>query len=315
MPLNSNASTVSSEIDAIIARAMQEYASAKGIDIFDDIQVPVDAAVNTAASTGLPWDDAVITEAAEPVHEEIPANSGSLLVSETTSRFSSAVWFDNIQTKRVMLAGLGGIGSYVAFLLSRLNVNRVDMFDDDRVEAGNLSGQLFQSSHIGRFKVSAVADVMANFSNFYNYNCYEERFEEGSSPEFIMMCGFDNMEARRNYFNSWKRFVEALDEADKKKCLFIDGRLAAESFQILCITGDADYNIKKYEKDYLFKDSEAEETICSYKQTTFMANMIASVMVNLFVNFCANECDPLVPRDLPFFTEYSAETMFFKVIN
>ena len=83
----------------------------------------------------------------------------------------------------------------------------------------------------------------------------------------------------------------------------------------MCITGDADYNIKKYEKDYLFRDSEAEETICSYKQTTFMANMIASVMVNLFVNFCANECDPLVPRDLPFFTEYSAETMFFKVIN
>jgi hypothetical protein len=62
----------------------------------------------------------------------------------------------------------------------------------------------------------------------------------------------------------------------------------------------------------LFDDSEAEETICSYKQTSFCANMIASVMVNCFVNFIANQCNPLIPRDVPFFTEYDASMMFFK---
>ena len=44
-----------------------------------------------------------------------------------------------------------------------------------------------------------------------------------------------------------------------------------------------------------------------------MANMIASIMVNVFVNFVANECNPLMPRDVPFLTQYSADTMFFKV--
>ena len=43
-----------------------------------------------------------------------------------------------------------------------------------------------------------------------------------------------------------------------------------------------------------------------------MANMIASVMVNLFVNFVANQCKPLIERDLPFYTTYSAETMYYK---
>ena len=43
-----------------------------------------------------------------------------------------------------------------------------------------------------------------------------------------------------------------------------------------------------------------------------MANMIASVMVNLFVNFVANQCNPIIDRDLPFFTTYNAETMFYK---
>ncbi len=44
-----------------------------------------------------------------------------------------------------------------------------------------------------------------------------------------------------------------------------------------------------------------------------MANMIGSVMVNLFVNFVANECDPVFPRDVPFLTTYDASTMYFKV--
>lgn len=46
-----------------------------------------------------------------------------------------------------------------------------------------------------------------------------------------------------------------------------------------------------------------------------MANMIASVMVNVFVNFAANNSDPapVIPRDIPFFISYSADTMFTKV--
>lgn len=45
-----------------------------------------------------------------------------------------------------------------------------------------------------------------------------------------------------------------------------------------------------------------------------MANMIGSIIVNLFVNFIANQCDPLIDRDLPFYTEYNAETMYFKTV-
>lgn len=70
--------------------------------------------------------------------------------------------------------------------------------------------------------------------------------------------------------------------------------------------------MKKYENEWLFDDTEAEETLCSYKQTSFCANMIASVMVNLFVNFIANQCEPLIERELPFYTSYDAERMHFK---
>ena len=44
----------------------------------------------------------------------------------------------------------------------------------------------------------------------------------------------------------------------------------------------------------------------------FTTGNVASYMVNLFVNFCANQCEPLIDRDLPFYTTYSAETMYYK---
>ena len=106
--------------------------------------------------------------------------------------------------------------------------------------------------------------------------------------------------------------LRSKSEAERANCLYIDGRLAAEEFQVLCIKGDDEFNINRYKKEFLFSDIEADATVCSYKQTTFMANMIASVMVNLFVNFVANQCEPLIDRDLPFYTTYSAETMYYK---
>lgn len=243
---------------------------------------------------------------------KIPVNSKSLLIEESTSRFSSAIWYDKIREKKVILAGVGGIGSYIAFLLSRMKIAKLIIFDDDTVEEANMSGQLYSTQNIGYPKVTAISKTIEDYSNFYNTIALTEKFTPNSESSDIMICGFDNMEARKIYFYKWLEHVSNKSEEDKAKCLFIDGRLAAEEFQILCITGNDTYNIEKYKKEFLFSDDEADETICSYKQTTFMANMIASVMVNLFTNFVANECDPLYPRDLPFYTSYDAATMYYK---
>lgn len=302
MARTENITEISSEIDAIIAQAMAEYQNAKGVDVF----APTAPVEETS--------DPVVEQIAEPEPEPIiPVNSQSTLVSETTSRFSSAIWFTNIQSKTITLAGLGGIGSYVAFLLSRLRPDEIIMYDDDIVEAANMSGQLYGRDDINNSKVSSMADMMGRYSDYYNYACMQERFTPASTPTNIMICGFDNMQARKEFYFKWKENVMSQPEESHKNCLFIDGRLAAEQFQVYCITGDNLYAMQKYEESCLFSDREADETICSYKQTTFMANMIGSIMVNLFVNFCANECDPLIPRDLPFYTEYNAETMYFKV--
>jgi hypothetical protein len=287
-----------------------------------DYSIRVDTASTEPAINPVIWDPhSVELDDTEDDTEEdtspnvLPENSNSVLTSETTSRFSSAIWFENIQTKNIILAGLGGIGSYVAFLLSRLRPASITVYDDDIVAAGNLSGQLYSRGDVGETKSDSIRRFVNSYSDYYSLHTYCERYTELSGVGDIMICGFDNMEARRIFYSKWKHYVLGLPKERWGDCLFIDGRLAAESFQVLCIKGDDPVSMDRYENQYLFSDEEADETICSYKQTTFMATMIGSIMVNLFVNFCANQCNPLIPRDLPFFTEYTAETMYFKVVS
>ena len=259
-------------------------------------------------------DEVPTEEIQREINEEqvIPTNSNSLLISEETSRFSSAIWYDKIREQSIILAGAGGIGSYVGFLLSRIHPARITIYDDDVVEEGNLSGQLYSDRHIGLQKVAALANIMGGFSRYYSYRAFCERFTADSPAGNIMICGFDNMASRRVFYQRWKAHVMSLPEEERKNCLYIDGRLAAEEFQVLCIQGNNTLHMEKFEREWLFSDEEAEATQCSYKQTSFCANMIASVMVNLFVNFIANKCEPLVDRAIPFFTYYDASQMFFK---
>lgn len=257
-------------------------------------------------------EQALLDQIVEEAHQEIPANSATLLVDEATSRFSSAIWYEKIQEKTIILAGVGGIGSYVGFLLARMKPASLFIYDNDIVETVNMSGQLYSQRDIGATKVNALANMVMNYANYGSVFAISERFTSECEPTDIMICGFDNMEARKVFYTKWVEHVHSKPEEERANCLFIDGRLAAEEFQILCIKGDDLFNIDRYQKEYLFTDAEADETICSYKQTTFCANMIASYMVNLFVNFCANQCNPIIDRDLPFLTTYNAETMYLK---
>ena len=242
----------------------------------------------------------------------IPRNSDSLQVKEDSSRFSSAIWYEAIQQKVITLAGVGGIGSYVAYLLARMHPKSLFLYDDDLVEYANMSGQLYSKLDVGMTKVDAIAQMVSNYANYDSAFAVSQRFTESTEPSDIMICGFDNMAAIKLFFEKWLGLVKTRSAEDKKKCLFIDGRLAAEELQVLCITGDNEWAINTYREKYLFTDEQADATVCAYKQTTYMANLIGSLIVNLFVNFVANEVSGWEERDVPFFTSYDGLTMFLK---
>ena len=228
---------------------------------------------------------------------------------EVTSRFSGASWYDSIHQKNVTIVGVGGIGSWTALLMSRLNVASITLYDGDVVESGNMSGQFFSDSSIDTFKVDAVFYGIRNYSRYLSVTGVNSNFDSNTPGTPIMISCLDSMSARRTVFEAWKRCVSVSEHKDE--CLFIDGRLSAEVMQVFAVQGDDTYNIQRYENT-LFRDSEADSEVCSYKQTSFMANMIASVITNVFVNFVASKLDGGAIRSIPFKTEYLGDVMYLK---
>lgn len=256
--------------------------------------------------------DIVPTPPTESTSTPLPLNSPSLLVDEATTRFSGASWFDEIQKSRVIIAGIGGIGSNVAFQLARMAPANITLYDEDIVERVNMAGQLYNTNDIGQRKVDAIASMISAYTLAKQINAVPSKFTDSTEAGDIMICGFDNMAARKTFYNSWKRHVQTLTSDSMAKCLFLDGRLSIDTLQIFCIQGDDKVNMDRYETEFLFSDFQAEHTICSMKQTTYLACMIGSFMVNLFTNFIANSLNPVIPYDLPFFTEYDSPNMLFK---
>ena len=252
------------------------------------------------------------TENNIPENAKIPLNSPTLLVDESTTRFSGAEWFKEIQKARIIVAGIGGIGSNVAFQLARMIPANLTLYDDDIVEMVNMAGQLYSYDDIDKSKVDAIADMIGRYTSMRQVLAIKDKFTSDKEPGDIMICGFDNMVARRVFFNSWHNHILDKPENERSKCLYLDGRLSMDTLQIFCITGEDKYNIERYKKEFLFADYEADETVCSMKQTTYLACMIGSLMVNLFTNFIANQLNPVIPYDLPFFTEYDAQNVLFK---
>ena len=96
---------------------------------------------------------ALVEEVDEILDTPIISETKSKPVKVQYSRFKGADWFEIVQEQEIILAGLGGIGSYVNFALSRLGPRALYLFDDDRFESHNMSGQFVSKNDINKFKV------------------------------------------------------------------------------------------------------------------------------------------------------------------
>jgi molybdopterin/thiamine biosynthesis adenylyltransferase len=218
-------------------------------------------------------------------------------INPLTSRFNEAIWYNpNVS---IVVGGVGGIGSYLSFLLARQEAN-LYLYDFDLIETHNLGGQLYKMKDIGKLKTQSIKDTIKEFSNSDNVTCLG-KFEEGSMIGDIVFSGFDNMSARKLMFDAWK-------QNDSRK-IFIDGRMLAEQGQIYCVIPGLE---EEYEKT-LFDDSEVTEQPCNYKATSYCGALIASLMVSCYNNYVTNEKLDAAVREVPFKMTYSLELLNFKI--
>ncbi len=70
-----------------------------------------------------------------------------------------------ISDLNVMIAGAGGLGTNQAIQLQRIGINKIYLYDYDKVEISNLNRQLcYGREDIGRYKVEASVEFLKSFN-------------------------------------------------------------------------------------------------------------------------------------------------------
>jgi len=219
---------------------------------------------------------------------------------EIHNRFKDLGWYAKSKGLEVGVVGVGGIGSWLTFLLARIGCNPF-VFDDDILERHNQGGQLYGTSHMGKKKVVALAEIIKDFSET-RLTIEDSRYTSESITGNIMFSAVDNMEARSIIFERWCTLVAFNKEhspEDYKEMLFMDGRMLAENLQIFAVTPD---KIDEYRK-FIFPDSDIGEQPCSAKATSHCGSLIASLMVSIFTNWLTNLKVNI--REVPFSTSFN----------
>ncbi len=103
---------------------------------------------------------------------------------------------------RVLIIGLGGLGSPVALYLAAAGVGHLTLVDDDQVEISNLQRQIIHSeADIGRLKVESAAESVRNLNSECQVEVYTERLErlalvtEINKADIVIDCS-DNFATR-----------------------------------------------------------------------------------------------------------------------
>lgn len=113
---------------------------------------------------------------------------------------SKGLLTDRLRRARVLVAGCGSVGSYVAEQLVRAGVGHVTLLDPDDVSAANLSRANFTAADVGRLKVHALAERLLTINPSLDVTV---------EPSDLRVLGTDALDA---LFSGLDLVVSALDD-------------------------------------------------------------------------------------------------------
>lgn len=109
---------------------------------------------------------------------------------------------ERLLASRVLIVGLGGLGSPAAMYLASAGVGRLVLTDDDTVDLSNLQRQILHGTpHIGQKKTESAASVLTAMNPDLEYEWIDQRLDEKSLEavlqrvDLVLDCS-DNLSTR-----------------------------------------------------------------------------------------------------------------------
>lgn len=137
-----------------------------------------------------------------------------------------------LQSKKVLLIGVGGVGEYVATSLVTNGVEHLTIVDFDKVEISNLNRQiLLEEKDQGKIKVEVVQKALKNRNEDAEILCINQRVDSNNIASIIasfdlVIDAVDNWESKlvisKECYQQHKPLLHIGVDGDKGQwCLFV----------------------------------------------------------------------------------------------
>jgi len=179
---------------------------------------------------------------------------------------------DNLNNFNYHILGCGAIGSAAATQLCRMGAENFCLYDNDKVDTGNVGVSQYTLYDVGHAKVDMLNSKLKDINDLVEVTCMDEMFSNYVylNNNDIIILGFDSMKSRLDAVKAityWKQ---------SQPYALIDGRMGAEHYQQYVILKPT---LNKY-KDIWYSDEEGSEEPCNMKATSYCSNMSGSFIAN-----------------------------------
>jgi hypothetical protein len=174
---------------------------------------------------------------------------------------------NQIGNTKLTMIGVGGIGSFTTFTLSKMGIKNITVYDHDTVENHNLPNQLYRSQDLGKSKVDSISEIVTEFTGFKTNPKKEKYTNQPLSG--IVVSGVDSMACRKEIWENIK--------FDPKIDIYIDARIGGEVCRIYSIKPCDPDDIRLYEKT-LCSEEKVANLPCTSQSIIYIGTMVSSLI-------------------------------------
>lgn len=158
--------------------------------------------------------------------------------SELYSRSKGLLETRELESKKVLIIGLGSFGSQISVELAKAGIGNYDLVDFDRVELSNISRHICGVNELGRLKTKAVRDAILVKNPYANVRTHEidinldlNQLNVLILQSDIVLCLTDNNRSRFN--------VNDIAHSSNKTVIFGRAITRAEGGDIFVLRGNS----------------------------------------------------------------------------
>lgn len=174
--------------------------------------------------------------------------------------------------KHCAIIGAGATGSNLAWLLARLGVKNISLYDGDIVATHNIANQVFFLSDVGKYKVTALAEAI-NAALGITLDAVPDFVREYRTLSPVVFMCIDSMEDSR-------RIMEQSIFGHKDISAVFQSRMDASRCVTFALDPNNPVHVEMWQH-YWFPDSEAENETqaCGGTRSVCYTPLIAATLM------------------------------------